>query len=122
VLEKLYQINYLLKGVFMFDKIRPLGDRVLVKRLPTEEKTVSGLFIPEAAKEKAQMGAVMAVGSGRKDRDGRLIPVDVQINDIIVFGKYAGTGADFGNYAGIEAFDDEFLIIKEDEILCVVQK
>ncbi len=95
----------------MFDKIRPLGDRVLVKRVPTEERTASGLFIPEAAKEKAQMGAVMAVGAGRKDKDGRVFPLDVQVNDIIFFGKYAGTDA-----------GDEFLIIKEDEILGVVQK
>lgn len=95
----------------MFDKIRPLGDRVLVKRVPAEERTAAGIFIPDAAKEKAQMGAVMAVGSGKRDAEGRLVPVDVQVNDVIFFGKYAGTDA-----------GDEFLIIKEDEILGVVQK
>lgn len=95
----------------MFDKIRPLGDRVLVKRVPAEERTSSGLFIPEAAKEKAQMGSVIAVGSGKRDRDGKAIPVDLQINDIVFFGKYAGTDA-----------GDELVIIKEDEILGVVEK
>jgi chaperonin GroES len=95
----------------MFDKIRPLGDRVLVKRVPTEEKTASGLFIPEAAKEKAQMGAVMAVGSGHRDRDGRLTPIEVRVNDVIFFGKYSGVDA-----------GEEFLIIKVEEILGVVEK
>ena len=95
----------------MLEKLRPLGDRVLVKRMASAEKTASGLIIPDAAQEKAQMGAVLAVGPGKKDRDGRLQPIDIQVNDIIFFGKYSGTDA-----------GDELLIIKEDEILGVVQK
>ena len=105
----------------MFEKIRPLGDRVLVKRMATEEKTASGLFIPEIAQEKTQMGVVLAVGAGRKDREGRAIPVDVQINDIVCFGKFAGSDANFGKNTGASAGND-LLIIKEDEILGVIQK
>ena len=95
----------------MFEKIRPLGDRVLVKRVAGQDMTPSGLIIPDAAKEKAQMGAVVAVGNGRKDKDGKAIAIDVQLNDLIFFGKYAGTEA-----------GDEYLIVREDEILGVVQK
>jgi chaperonin GroES len=95
----------------MFEKLRPLGDRVLVKRMASAEKTASGLIIPDAAKEKAQMGAVLAVGPGKRDRDGKLMPLEIQVGDNIFFGKYAGTDA-----------GDELLIIKEDEILGVVQK
>jgi len=95
----------------MFERIRPLGDRVLVKRMESEEKTKSGLFIPDAAKEKPQKGAVIAVGSGRKDKDGHSIPLDVKVDDVIYFSKYAGTEA-----------DEEYLIIREDEILGVFEK
>jgi chaperonin GroES len=107
----------------MFEKIkiRPLGDRVLVKRMETEGKTASGLFIPDAAQEKTQMGVVVAVGAGRKDRDGKMIPIDVRVNDLICFGKFAGSDANFGKTAGAQATDD-FLIIKEDEILGVIEK
>lgn len=95
----------------MFQKIRPLGDRVLVKRVDSEETTASGLIIPESAKEKAQTGAILAVGPGRKDKDGRTMPIDVKVGDIVYFGKYAGTEA-----------GDNHLIIKEDEILGVIEK
>ncbi len=101
----------------MFDKIRPLGDRVLVKRVPTEERTVSGLFIPEAAKEKAQMGAVMAVGTGHRDRDGRIVPVEVQVNDIIFFGKYSGDEVKVKDTNGK---DVEIKVIRLDSILAKV--
>jgi chaperonin GroES len=94
----------------MVEKLRPLGDRVLVKRVASEDMTPSGLFIPDSAKETAQTGTVVAVGSGRKDKDGRVIAVDVLVNDTIFFGKYAGTEA------------GDYLIIREDEILGVVQK
>jgi chaperonin GroES len=89
----------------MFEKFKPLADRVLVKRIQSDEKTESGLIIPEAAKEKAQTGVVMAVGPG-KDR-----PLAVKIGDKVYFGKYSGTEA-----------SRDFLIMKEDEILGVVEQ
>lgn len=94
----------------MFDKIKPLADRVLVKRIPVEEKTASGIIIPDAAKEKAQTGSVIAVGPGRKDATGNTITLSVKEGDTVYFGKYAG----------IEAGQD-FLIIKEDELLGVIE-
>ena len=96
----------------MFEKLRPLGDRVLVKRLESEERTASGLIIPDSAKEKAQTGQVMAVGCGRKDTSGAFIPMDVKVNDVVYFGKYAGT----------EVGKDQLVIVREDEILGVVEK
>ena len=94
----------------MFEKLRPLGDRVLVKRLEEQDKTPTGLFIPDAAKEKAQTGQIIAVGKGRKDKDGNTISMDVSAGDIIYFGKYAGQEA------------GDYLIVREDEILGVVEK
>ena len=93
----------------MFEKLRPLGDRVLVKRMKSEEKTDSGIIIPDAAKEKAQTGTVLAVGPGRRDANGTVTPLAVKAGDVVYFSKYSG------NEAG-----DEYLIIREDEILCVV--
>lgn len=90
----------------MMEKIKPLGDRVLVKRVEQEETTTSGIIIPDSAKEKAQIGAVIAVGAGRRDKDGKLIPMAVKVGDKVYFGKYAGTEA-----------GDDYLIVKEDEIL-----
>lgn len=94
----------------MFDKIRPLHDRVLVKRIE-DEKTPGGLYIPENAKEKAQTGKVVAVGAGRVAQDGKAIPMQVRVGDVVFFGKYAGTEA-----------DKEHLIVKEEEILGVIEK
>ncbi len=93
----------------MFERIKPLGDRVLIKRVPVEEKTAAGIIIPEAAKEKAQIGAVVAVGPGRKDATGNTISLTVKAGDTVYFGKYAGTEA-----------GDDYLIIKEDELLGVI--
>lgn len=95
----------------MFEKIRPLGDRVLVKRVAGQEKTESGLFIPDAAQEKTQKGAVVAVGAGRRDKEGKLVPMDVKVNDFVYFGKYAGTEA-----------GEDYLIIREDDILGIFEK
>lgn len=95
----------------MIEKIRPLYDRVLVKRTELEEKTVGGIIIPDTAKEKAQMGTVIAVGQGRVAKDGALAPLAVKAGDIVYFGKYAGTDA--GN---------DYLIIREDEVLGIVEK
>lgn len=95
----------------MIEKIKPLGDRVLVKRMGSEEKTASGLIIPDTAKEKAQIGKVIAVGGGRRDQDGKLIPVAVKIGDRVYFGKYSGTEA-----------GEEYLIIREEEILGLIEQ
>jgi len=95
----------------MFQKIRPLYDRVLVQRLEDESKTPSGLYIPENAKEKAQTGKVVSVGSGKVTTDGRQVPLQVKVGDVIFFGKYAGTDA-----------GKDHLIIREEEILGIVEK
>ncbi len=95
----------------MFERIKPLGDRVLVKRIEGEEKTAGGLIIPDAAKEKAQIGTVLAVGNGRKDTHGNTIPMEVRVGDKIYFGKYAGTEA-----------GSDHLIVREEEILGIVEK
>lgn len=95
----------------MFEKFKPLADRVLIKRIQANETTESGIIIPEAAKEKAQTGAVVAVGPGRHDATGKSIPMTVKVGDTVYFGKYAGTEA-----------SKDFLIIKEDEILGVVEQ
>lgn len=89
----------------MIDTLKPLGDRVLVKRLQEQEKTAGGLFIPDAAKEKGQIGAVVAVGQGRNEK-GVMTPLQVKVGDKVIFGKYAGT----------EVVDNH-IIIREDEIL-----
>ena len=94
----------------MFDKIKPLADRVLVKRIEDAGKTAGGLYIPEAAKEKAQTGKVVAVGAGRFDKDGARVPLDVAVGQTVYFGKYAGTEA-----------GDDYLIIREDEILGIFE-
>jgi len=93
-------------------KIRPLHDRVLIKRLNEEEKTKGGIIIPDSAKEKPQEGKVIAVGKGRLE-DGKVIPLDVKAGDRILFSKYSG------NEVKIEG--EEHLILKEDEILGVLE-
>ncbi len=95
----------------MIETIRPLYDRILVKRVEDENKTPGGIIIPEAAKEKAQTGKVIATGAGRVTQDGKLLPLQVKVGDVVFFGKYAGTEA-----------GEEHLIIREDEVLGVVQR
>ena len=95
----------------MFEKIQPLGDRVLVKRLEQEDMTPGWLIIPQAAREKTQMGEVISVGRGRTTAEGNVLPVAVKAGDVIFFGKYSGTEA-----------GEEYLIVKEDEILGIVEK
>jgi len=94
-------------------KIRPLQDRIIVKRLDSEEKTASGLYIPDSAKDKPQQGKVMAVGKGKVKEDGSVLPVDVRKGDKILFGKYAGTE--------IKVDDEEYLIMREEDVLGVVE-
>lgn len=91
--------------------IRPLQDRILVKRIETKEEIKGGIVIPDTAKEKPQEGAVVAVGKGRI-QDGKLIEPDVKAGDRILFGKYAGTE--------VKIDDEEYLILREDEVLGVI--
>jgi chaperonin GroES len=95
-------------------KIRPLYDRIVVKRNEeTAEKTASGLFIPDSAKEKPQEGEVVAVGQGKRNDQGTLIPLDVKPGDRILYGKYSGSD--------IKIDGEEFLIMREDEVLGVLE-
>jgi chaperonin GroES len=93
-------------------KLRPLQDRILVKRIEEEEKTAGGIFIPDTAKEKPQMGQIVSVGNGKKTEDGKVIPVDVKAGDKVLFGKYAGTE--------VKVEGNEYLIMREDDILGVI--
>ena len=95
-------------------KIRPLQDRVIVKRIEEEEKSKGGIIIPDSAKEKPQEGKVIAVGKGKVNEDGKLIPLDVKVNDRILFGKYSGSE--------INIDGDEHLIMREEDILGVIEK
>jgi len=95
-------------------KLRPLQDRILVKRVEEETKTAGGLFIPETAKEKPQRGEVVAAGNGKKTEDGKVLPLDVKVGDTVLFGKYAGTE--------IKVDGEDFLMMREDDILAVVEK
>jgi chaperonin GroES len=94
-------------------KIRPLQDRVIVKRLEEEEKTKGGIIIPDTAKEKPQEGKVIAVGKGKVTEDGKLIPLDVKVGDRILFGKYSGTE--------VKIEGEEHLIMREEDILGVIE-
>ncbi|HLE19282.1 MAG TPA: co-chaperone GroES [Syntrophales bacterium] len=94
-------------------KIRPLQDRVIVKRLAEEEKTKGGIYIPDTAKEKPQQGKVVAVGKGKVADDGKLIKLDVQKGDRILFSKYAGTE--------VKIEDEDHLIMREDDILGIIE-
>ena len=95
-------------------KVRPLQDRVLVKRLEENlEKTKGGLYIPDSAKEKPQQGKVIAVGKGRVSDDGKVLPLDVRVNDKVLFGKYSGSE--------IKVDGEELLIMREEDILGVVE-
>ena len=96
-----------------FKKIRPLQDRVIVQRVESEDKTASGLYIPDAAKEKPQQGKVIAVGKGKVREDGSLSPLDLKSGDRVLFGKYAGTE--------IKIENNDFLILREDDILGVLE-
>jgi chaperonin GroES len=93
-------------------KIRPLHDRILVKRLEEENKTSGGLFIPDSAKEKPIQAKVIAVGAGKRDKDGKIIPLDVKAGDKVLFSKYSGSE--------IKIDGDEHLILREDDLLAVL--
>ncbi len=94
-------------------KLRPMQDRIIVKRLEEETVTAGGIFIPETAKEKPQKGEIVAVGNGKKTEDGKVIPLDVKVGEKVLFGKYAGTE--------IKIEGEEYLIMREDDILGVME-
>src|SRR6266487_5029513 len=93
-------------------KIRPLYDRIVVKRVEEQETVRGGIIIPDTAKEKPQEGEVVAVGKGKRLEDGKLIPLDVQVGDHILFGKYSGSD--------IKLDGEEYLIMREDEVLGIL--
>ena len=95
-------------------KLRTLHDRVIIKRLDNETKTASGLVIPETAAEKPDQGEILAVGTGKKDESGKVIPLDVKVGDRVLFGKYAGQT--------VKVDGDELLVMREEDIMAVVQK
>ena len=92
--------------------IRPLHDRILVKRLEEEAKTAGGLFIPDTAKEKPIQGKVVAAGAGKRDKDGKLVALDVKAGDKVLFSKYSGTE--------VKIDGEEHLIMREDDLLAVI--
>jgi len=93
-------------------KFRPLHDRVVVKRIDAEDKTAGGIIIPDTAKEKPSQGEVVAVGSGGRDESGKLIPIDIQVGDRVLFGKWSGTE--------VKLDGQELLIMKESDIMGVL--
>jgi len=93
--------------------VRPLHDRIIVRRLEEGEQQIGGIIIPDTAKEKPQRGTVIAVGNGKANDDGTRIPLDVKAGDRILFGKYAGQE--------IKLDGEEYLIMKEDEVLAVIE-
>ena len=93
--------------------IRPLGDRVIVKRMDEEEKTSGGIIVPDTAKEKPQRGKIVAVGPGRVAEDGKRVAPEVKKGNMVLFGKYAGTDIALG--------DEEYLILREDDILAIIE-
>jgi chaperonin GroES len=92
---------------------RPLHDRILIKRIEEKETAKGGIIIPDTAKEKPQEGEVIAVGNGKMSEDGKVVPLDVKAGDRILFGKYSGSE--------IKMDDEEYLILKEEEVLGVVE-
>lgn len=93
---------------------RPLHDRVLVRRIETEEKSAGGIIIPDTAKEKPSQGEIIAVGPGGRDEAGKLIPIDVKVGDRVLFGKWSGTE--------VKIDSEELLIMKESDILGIVEE
>jgi chaperonin GroES len=94
-------------------KFRPLHDRVVVRRVESEEKTAGGIIIPDTAKEKPQEGEVIAVGPGARDETGKLIPLDVKVGDRILFGKWSGTE--------VKLDAEDLLIMKESDVMGVIE-
>jgi chaperonin GroES len=94
-------------------KIRPLHDRIVVKRLDEERMTASGIVIPDTAAEKPDQGEVLAVGSGKTLKDGKVRPLDVKVGDKVLFGKYSGQT--------VKVRDEEFLVIREEDVMGIIE-
>ena len=94
-------------------KFRPLHDRVVVKRIDAEEKTAGGIIIPDTVKEKPSQGQVLAVGPGGRDENGKLVPIDLKVGDIVLFGKWSGTE--------VKIDGEDLLIMKESDVLGVIE-
>jgi chaperonin GroES len=94
-------------------KIRPLQDRIIVQRVEEEQKTAGGIIIPDTAKEKPQIGKVIAAGKGKKTEDGKILPMDVKKGDKVLFSKYSGSE--------VKMDGEEYLIMREDDILGIVE-
>ena len=95
-------------------KVRPLHDRIIVQRIEESEQKIGGIIIPDTAKEKPQQGKVIAVGKGKIEKDGKVTPLDVKAGDTILFGKYSGQE--------IKIDGSEYLIMREEEVLGVIEK
>lgn len=96
----------------MFHLLRPLGDKLVIELVETEEKTISGIVLPDSAKEKPQEGIVVAVGNGKVYDNGQRVALEVQVGDRIIFSKYAGTEVKYEN--------KEYLILRESDVLAIV--
>jgi chaperonin GroES len=94
-------------------KIRPLHDRIIVKRLEEERKTASGIVIPDTAAEKPDQGEVKAIGKGKKTDEGKVIPIDLKVGDRVLFGKYSGQT--------VKVEGEELLVMREEDIMGVVE-
>ena len=94
-------------------KVRPLHDRIIIERIDEGEQKVGGIIIPDTAKEKPMQGKVIAVGKGRVEKDGKVTPLDVKTDDVVLFGKYAGQE--------IKVDGNDYLIIREEEVLGVIE-
>jgi chaperonin GroES len=94
--------------------LRPLHDRVIVKRLDQETKTASGIVLPDAAAEKPDQGKILAVGNGKILEDGKVRPLEVKVGDIVLFGKYSGQT--------VKVEGEELLVMREEDIMAIVQK
>jgi chaperonin GroES len=103
--------HFLILGASM--KIRPLHDRVIVKRIEEERKSAGGIVIPDTAAEKPDQGEIVAVGKGKKDDNGKLIPIDVKVGDRVLFGKYSGQT--------VKVKGDELLVMREEDIMGVIE-
>jgi chaperonin GroES len=98
----------------MAAKLQPLADRVLVKPIEQEEKTKSGIYLPDTAKEKPQEGKVLAVGPGKMSEEGKLIPMNLKVGDIVIYSKYGGTE--------IKVDDEDLIILRESDVLAKKSK
>lgn len=95
-------------------QLRPLGNRVLVKRLEAEEKLKGGIILPDTAKKKQETAEVIAIGTGKKDKDGKLVPMPVKVGDVILMDKYSGQE--------VQLNEEEFVIVRQDDIIAIVEK